>query len=83
VMWKAAACEGRIVGAGGQFFVRRARQGGSVAERKKMIDRTVKLSVRRQAIVLGIRRAVYITGSARSRSYRSGLIDGRRHVSAA
>jgi hypothetical protein len=37
-MWKAAACEDRRVGAGGRFFVRRARQGGSVAERKKMID---------------------------------------------
>ncbi|QEU08004.1 IS3 family transposase [Paracoccus yeei] len=38
------------------FFVRRARQGGSVAERKKMIDPTAKLSVSRQAIVLGISR---------------------------
>ncbi|WP_217898769.1 IS3 family transposase [Puniceibacterium sediminis] len=42
------------------FFVRRARQGGSVAERKKMIDPTAKLSVSRQAVVLGISRgAVY------------------------
>ena len=32
------------------------RQGGSVAERKKMIDPTAKLSVSRQAIVLGISR---------------------------
>ncbi|MCB1504877.1 MAG: IS3 family transposase [Hyphomicrobiaceae bacterium] len=38
------------------FFVRRARQGGSVAERKKMIDPAAKLSVSRQAIVLGISR---------------------------
>ncbi|MCE8530523.1 IS3 family transposase [Ruegeria pomeroyi] len=38
------------------FFVRRARQGGSVAERKKMIDPTAKLSVSRQATVLGISR---------------------------
>ncbi|MBK8438334.1 MAG: IS3 family transposase [Rhodobacter sp.] len=38
------------------FFVRRARQGGSAAERKKMIDRTAKLSVGRQAKVLGISR---------------------------
>ncbi|MCE8531757.1 IS3 family transposase, partial [Ruegeria pomeroyi] len=38
------------------FFVRRARQGGSVAERKKMIDPTAKLSVSRQASVLGISR---------------------------
>lgn len=37
-------------------FFRRARQGGSVAERKKMIDPTAKLSVSRQAIVLGISR---------------------------
>lgn len=37
-------------------FFRRARQGGSVAERKKMIDSTEKLSVNRQAIVLGISR---------------------------
>ncbi|PKP85781.1 MAG: IS3 family transposase [Alphaproteobacteria bacterium HGW-Alphaproteobacteria-2] len=37
-------------------FLRRARQGGSVAERKKMIDPTAKLSVSRQAIVLGISR---------------------------
>ena len=59
-MWKAAACEDRRVGAGGLFFVRRALQGRSVAERKKMIDRTVKLRVSRQAIVLGISRgAVY------------------------
>jgi hypothetical protein len=34
-MRKAAALEDRSVGAGGQFFVRRARQEGSVAERKK------------------------------------------------
>nr|WP_245840809.1 IS3 family transposase [Puniceibacterium sediminis] len=41
-------------------FLRRARQGGSVAERKKMIDPTAKLSVSRQAVVLGISRgAVY------------------------
>ncbi|WP_273691783.1 IS3 family transposase [Ketogulonicigenium vulgare] len=41
-------------------FLRRARQGGSVGERKKMIDPAAKLSVSRQAIVLGIsRRAVY------------------------
>lgn len=38
------------------FFARRARQGGSVAERKKMIDPSAKLSVSRQAIVLGISR---------------------------
>jgi len=38
------------------FFDRRARQGGSVAERKKMIDSTAKLSVSRQAIMLGISR---------------------------
>ncbi|WP_245827370.1 IS3 family transposase [Roseovarius gaetbuli] len=37
-------------------FLRRARQGGSVAERKKMIDPTAKLSVSRQAIMLGISR---------------------------
>nr|WP_234992341.1 IS3 family transposase [Roseisalinus antarcticus] len=37
-------------------FLRRARQGGSAAERKKMIDRTAKLSVGRQAKVLGISR---------------------------
>ncbi|WP_323041500.1 IS3 family transposase [Gemmobacter sp.] len=37
-------------------FLRRAREGGSVAERKKMIDPTAKLSVSRQAIVLGISR---------------------------
>jgi hypothetical protein len=42
------------VGAGGQFFVWRALQGGSDAERKKMFDRTVKLRVSRQSIVLGI-----------------------------
>ncbi|MFC3314258.1 IS3 family transposase [Falsigemmobacter intermedius] len=41
-------------------FLRRARQGGSVGERKKMIDPAAKLSVSRQAIVLGISRgAVY------------------------
>jgi len=38
------------------FFVRRARQGGPAAERKKMIDPSAKLSVSRQAIVLGISR---------------------------
>ncbi|MEC7299868.1 MULTISPECIES: IS3 family transposase [unclassified Sulfitobacter] len=38
------------------FFVRRARQGGSAAERKKMIDRNAKLSLSRQAMVLGISR---------------------------
>ena len=38
------------------FFVRGARQGGSVAERKTMIDATAKLSVSRQATVLGISR---------------------------
>ncbi|MDA0675088.1 MAG: IS3 family transposase [Proteobacteria bacterium] len=37
-------------------FLRRARQGGSVAERKKMIDPTAKLSVSRQAIAMGISR---------------------------
>ncbi|WP_439155033.1 IS3 family transposase [Yoonia sp.] len=37
-------------------FLRRARQGGSVVERKKMIDPTAKLSVSRQAIMLGISR---------------------------
>ncbi|MDG2284552.1 MAG: IS3 family transposase [Alphaproteobacteria bacterium] len=42
------------------FFVRRARQGGSVAERKEMIDPRARLSVSRQALVLGISRgAVY------------------------
>ncbi len=55
-MRKAAAYEDRRVGAGGQFFVRRARQGGPAAERKKMIDPSAKLSVSRQAIVLGISR---------------------------
>ena len=38
------------------FFVQRARQCGSVAERKKMIDPAVRLSVIRQAIVLEISR---------------------------
>ncbi|TNC46268.1 IS3 family transposase [Rubellimicrobium rubrum] len=38
------------------FFVRRARQGGSVAERKAMIDRDHELSVSRQAKALGISR---------------------------
>ncbi|MBD8065931.1 IS3 family transposase [Devosia sp. PTR5] len=38
------------------FFVGRARQSGSAAERKKMIDPSAKLSVSRQAIVLGISR---------------------------
>ncbi|MEM9047577.1 MAG: IS3 family transposase [Pseudomonadota bacterium] len=37
-------------------FLRRARQGGSIAERKKMIDPTAKLSVSCQAVVLGISR---------------------------
>nr|WP_323772525.1 IS3 family transposase [Antarctobacter sp.] len=37
-------------------FLQRARQGGTVAERKKMIDRTAKLSLSRQARVLGISR---------------------------
>ncbi|WP_237763562.1 IS3 family transposase [Falsirhodobacter sp. alg1] len=37
-------------------FLRRARKGGSVAERKKMIDPAAKLSISRQAIVLGISR---------------------------
>lgn len=42
------------------IFVGRAGEGRSVVERKKMIDRTVKLSVSRQAVVLGISRgAVY------------------------
>ncbi|MFV0512970.1 MAG: IS3 family transposase [Jhaorihella sp.] len=42
------------------FFVGRAREGRSVAERKKMIDHKAKLSVSRQANVLGISRgAVY------------------------
>jgi putative transposase len=36
------------------IFVRRARQGGSAAGRKKMIDRTSKLSARRQIIALEI-----------------------------
>ncbi|MFG6543421.1 IS3 family transposase [Sulfitobacter sp. M22298] len=39
------------------FLFRRARQGGSAAERKKMIDRTAKLSVGRQAKVPGISRS--------------------------
>jgi hypothetical protein len=43
-------------GHGPCFDVRRARKGGSVAERKKMIDPAAKLSVSRQAIVLGISR---------------------------
>jgi transposase len=34
----------------------RSGRGGSVAERRKMIDPTAKLSVSRQAIVLGISR---------------------------
>ncbi|MBL9058416.1 MAG: IS3 family transposase [Mangrovicoccus sp.] len=38
------------------FFVRRARQGGSVAERKTMIDRDHGLSISRQAKTLGISR---------------------------
>jgi putative transposase len=38
------------------FFVRRARQGGSVAERKTMINNSAKLSVSRQASLLGISR---------------------------
>jgi putative transposase len=38
------------------FFVRRTRQSVPVAERKKMIDPSAKLSVSRQAIVLGISR---------------------------
>lgn len=38
------------------FFIWRARQGGSVSERKKKIDSTAKLSVSCQAIVLGISR---------------------------
>lgn len=37
-------------------FFRRARQGGSVAERKKMIDPIAKPSVCRGAVVLGISR---------------------------
>lgn len=42
------------------LFVRCARQGGSAAERKKMIDPAAKLSISRQAVVLGISRgAVY------------------------
>ena len=50
------ACEDRRADAGERFFVRRARQGGSVAERKTMIDNSAKLSVSRQAILLGISR---------------------------
>jgi hypothetical protein len=39
------------------IFVRGARQGGSVAERKAMIDRNHGLSISRQAKVLGISRS--------------------------
>ena len=38
------------------ILVRRARQGGSVAGRKKAIDPTAKLSASRQAIMPGISR---------------------------
>ena len=51
-----AACEDRGADAGERFFGRRARQGGSVAERKAMIDRDHELSVSRQAKALGISR---------------------------
>ena len=44
------------------FLSGRSGQGGSAAERKKMIDPAAKLSVSRQAIVLGISPgAVYYT----------------------
>lgn len=49
----ATACEDREADAGGRFYVRRARRRGSVGERNAMIVFAAKLSVSRQAIILG------------------------------
>jgi hypothetical protein len=49
------------------FFVRSARQGRSVAGRKKMIDPTATLSVGRQAILLGSAGAASTTCRAQCR----------------
>ena len=51
-----AACQDRGADAGERFFVRRARQGRTVAERKAMIDRAHDLPLTRQAKALGISR---------------------------
>ncbi|WP_442780482.1 IS3 family transposase [Ensifer sp. SL37] len=40
------------------FFIRRAHQGGTVGERKEMIDRDHELSITRQARALGISRSI-------------------------
>jgi putative transposase len=51
------AREDWLAGAGGRFFVRCAREGPTVAERKAMIDRCHNLPVSQQARQLGISRA--------------------------
>ena len=51
-----AAREDRRADARERFFIRRARQGRSAAERKTMIDRDHGLSLGRQAKALGISR---------------------------
>ena len=51
-----AACEDRGADVGRGFFVRRARESRTIAERKTMIDRSDDLPVSRQAKALGISR---------------------------
>ena len=51
-----AARQDRGADAGTRFFVRRARESRTIAERKAMIDRTDALPVSRQAKALGISR---------------------------